>query len=41
MKIGFACRLGYPAAEPQTYIRVRRDLKDVVHQNHFGEPLVG
>ena len=41
LKIGFACRLGYPAAEPQTYIRVRRDLKDVVHQNHFGEPLVG
>jgi nitroreductase len=41
MKIGFACRLGYPAAEPQTYTRVRRDLNKFVLQNHFGERLVG
>lgn len=41
MKIGFACRLGYPTAKPVAYIRVRRDLKDFVHNNHFGDRRLG
>jgi nitroreductase len=36
MKVGFACRLGYMSARTSAYIRVRRDLKDFVHRNHFG-----
>ena len=41
MGIGFACRLGYPAAHPVKNLRVRRDLKDFVHHNRFGESPVG
>jgi len=37
MKVGFACRLGYVTARTSTYTRVRRDLKDFVHHNHFGD----
>lgn len=35
MEIGFACRLGYPAAHPVVNLRVRRDLKDLTHHNLF------
>jgi nitroreductase len=34
--IAFACRLGYPAAEPRPYVRVRRDVADFAHRNRFG-----
>ena len=33
LKIGFACRIGYPLRETK-YLRVRRDLEDFVHRNH-------
>ena len=36
MKIGFACRLGYPMSGTASYLRVRRDLSDFVHHNRFG-----
>jgi nitroreductase len=36
MKIGFACRLGYPISAPTKYLRVRRDVEDFVHHNWFG-----
>ncbi len=35
LRIGFACRLGYPLQEPG-YLRVRRDTGDFVHRNRFG-----
>jgi nitroreductase len=35
MSIAFACRLGYPAAPPGRYLRVRRDLNRFVHRNAF------
>ncbi len=34
--IAFSCRLGYPAAKPAGYIRVRRDIKDFTHHNRYG-----
>jgi nitroreductase len=37
LKIGFACRLGYPLEDPK-YLRVRRDIEDFVHQNRYWEP---
>ena len=33
--VAFSCRLGYPVAEPATYLRVRRDVPDFVHHNRF------
>ena len=35
LKVGFACRLGYPVGDPK-YLRVRRDIEDFVHHNRFG-----
>ncbi len=35
MKIAFACGLGYPADPTVEYVRVRRDLDDLVHHNTF------
>jgi len=35
MKIAFACRLGYPTAEPAGYIRVRRDVSEFTHRNQY------
>src|ERR1022692_1507484 len=35
LRIGFACRIGYPLVEPE-YLRVRRDLEDFVHRNRYG-----
>jgi nitroreductase len=32
----FGVRLGYPAAAPGRYLRVRRDLDDFTHRNRFG-----
>jgi len=37
MKIAFAVRVGYPISAPAKYLRVRRDLKDFVHHNRFGQ----
>ena len=34
-EIGFVLRMGYPRAKLQTYLRVRRDIKDFVHYNYF------
>ena len=34
--IAFSCRLGYPVSEPAKYLRVRRDVKDFIHHNRFG-----
>jgi len=36
MKIAFACILGYPAAPPPNYLRVRRDLEEFIHDKRFG-----
>jgi nitroreductase len=35
LKIGFACRIGYPLKDAK-YLRVRRDIDDFVHRNHYG-----
>jgi nitroreductase len=36
LKIAFSVRLGYAAAAPSRYLRVRRDIEDFSHHNHFG-----
>ena len=36
MKIAFAARVGYPRSAPINYVRVRRNVKDFVHHNRFG-----
>jgi len=36
MKIGYACRLGYPIPPSARYLRVRRDVEDFTHYNRFG-----
>jgi len=36
MKIAFAARLGYPRYAVTNYLRVRRDVKDFMHHNRFG-----
>lgn len=36
MKVAFACALGYPAAPPAAYPRVRRDIDEFTHHNRFG-----
>ncbi len=38
MRIALACRLGYPLEAPGRYLRLRRDLSDLVHRNAFGQP---
>ena len=35
LKIAFTCRIGYPLKDAK-YLRVRRDLEDFVHRNHYG-----
>jgi nitroreductase len=35
LKIAYACRLGYPAARPGRYLRVRRALRQFTHRNSF------
>ena len=35
LKIGFTCRIGYPLKDAE-YLRVRRDIEDFVHRNHYG-----
>lgn len=35
MRIAFACRLGYPAATPGRYLRVRREVRRFSHRNSF------
>jgi nitroreductase len=37
LKIAFVVRLGYPAATPGKYLRVRRDIEDFTHHNRFGD----
>jgi nitroreductase len=37
LKIVYAIRLGYPIASPGDYLRVRRDIKDFIHHNRFGQ----
>jgi nitroreductase len=39
LKIGFACRIGYPLDEPK-YLRVRRDIEDFAHRNHYGTKVI-
>jgi len=36
LKIAFSVRLGYATAVPPRYLRVRRDIEDFSHHNHFG-----
>ena len=36
MKIAFAARVGYPRSALTNYLRVRRDVKDFMHHNRFG-----
>jgi nitroreductase len=36
MKIAFAARVGYPRSALANYLRVRRDVKDFMHHNRFG-----
>jgi nitroreductase len=36
LRIGFACRIGYPLKETE-YLRVRRDIEDFVHRNQYGK----
>jgi nitroreductase len=35
LKIGFAVRLGYPLAAPQSHLRVRRKIQDFTHRNRY------
>ncbi|OCA98362.1 nitroreductase family protein [Clostridium beijerinckii] len=35
-KRAYSCRLGYPVSTKGNYLRVRRDLEDFTHYNHFG-----
>ena len=37
LKIAFTARLGYAAASPSHYLRVRRDIEDFSHHNRFGD----
>jgi nitroreductase len=40
LKIAFSARLGYPLSSP-AYLRVRRDVEDFVHRNHYGNKEIG
>lgn len=35
LRIAFACRLGYPAAAPSPYLRVRRGTRRFTHRNRY------
>jgi nitroreductase len=35
LNIAFACRLGYPPAEPVAHLRVRREIERFTHRNMF------
>ena len=35
LDIAFACRMGYPSAEPGPYLRVRREVDAFVHRNSY------
>ncbi len=35
LTVAFSCRLGYPAAEPGSYLRVRRDIEDFTHHDRY------
>jgi nitroreductase len=37
LHIAFTARLGYIAGEPRRYLRVRREIEDFSHHNHFGD----
>jgi nitroreductase len=37
LKIAFTVRLGYAAVAPPPSLRVRRDIEDFSHHNHFGK----
>jgi nitroreductase len=39
LRIGFACRIGYPVTETR-YLRVRRDIETFVHRNRYGTKTV-
>lgn len=39
LKIAFACRIGYPAAPPGRYLRVRREIPRFAHRNSYGAQL--
>jgi len=41
LKIAFTARLGYAAAAPPHTLRVRRDIEDFSHHNHFGNKGIG
>lgn len=41
LKIAFSARLGYATAAPPHSLRVRRDLRDFSHHNHFGSKGIG
>lgn len=41
LKIAFSLRLGYPISAPAKHLRVRRDVKDFVHCNRFGNKGLG
>jgi nitroreductase len=35
MKIAFAARVGYPVAHPESYVRVRRKIREFTHRNRY------
>jgi nitroreductase len=35
LRIAFSVRLGHPLTEPGEYLRVRRDIEDFTHFNHY------
>ena len=39
LSIGFACRIGYPAAPPDRHLRVRRAIERFAHHNSYGAQL--
>jgi nitroreductase len=41
LKIVFAIRLGYPAVPPGKTLRVRREIEDFSHHNHYGDKGIG
>jgi len=41
LKVAFTCRLGFPTAQPGTYLRVRRDIENLTHHNRFGRRGLG
>jgi nitroreductase len=41
LKIAFSVRLGYAATAPSSRLRVRREIEDFSHHNHFGNKGIG